>query len=307
MARMTPESLDSSLSEAILFDWLQAPTPADRQAVLRARSAHMTEALAAEWLSLAQAGPSYGTDRQAEQAFQISLLELVLAAADVLGQPGLAGEAGRLLAAHLRELPGGATRGVDVLEQAIARLLQAGDWQGVWRAERELGAMWELLLKPEAAIAAYDRSVKAAMQLTSPEAEAVEAIEALASVSLAVGRPGSALGTMHQWLDHCRDQRDHVALGWASYGLGAHLVGMGEVEEAVAPLKEALALFGEMGEDLATLKTHIQLMVATYSQGDAERAGHHLEEVLRLRSRITDPEALEGLDRQFGSFLPPIG
>lgn len=306
MVRMVPESLDSSLSGAILFDWLQAPASA-RRAVLSAHAAALSEALVAEWMALAQSGPSYGGDRPAELAFQVALLELVLAAAAYLDRPAIAGEAGRLLAAHLAELPGRGEERIEVLEQAIAQLRSAGDWRGVWRAERDLGAVFESAHRPEAAIAAYDRAVKAAMALHEPEAEAATAIAALADLSLAAGRPEAALGTMHQWLDHCRDQRDRVAVGAASYALGAHLVAMGEFEEAMGPLKEALALFGEMGEDLATIKAHIQLMIATYTAGDAEKAGRHLDEVLRLRERIDDPEALAGLERQFGSFLPPAG
>lgn len=303
MVRMFPESLDSPLSDQILLAWLQAATDDDRADVLARHRADLAPDHPAAWLALAQGGPSYGGDRQAELTFQLALLELVMAAAEHLGLSAIAGEAGRLLAAHLADVPRKGHQRLEILERAIAHLVEAEDWRGVWRAERELGQLLETLHRPELAIAAYDRSVKAAMRLPTPDAEAHEAIDALATLALEEGRPALALGTMHQWLDHCRDHRDHVAVGWASYGLGAHLIAMGEYEEALPTVREALAFFGEMGEDLALMKAHIQMMVATYALGDQERASKHLEEVIRLRERVQDPEALEAIERQFGSFL----
>ncbi|MFP5500963.1 MAG: hypothetical protein ACLGIN_00650, partial [Candidatus Sericytochromatia bacterium] len=228
------------------------------------------------------------------------LLELTIAVADLVADPASAGPARRLLAATLVDDP---AEQVALLEAAADNGQAADAPREVMHAMITLGRLHAAAGRPREAMIAYDRAVSALMALPDDLEEAEQVLAEAARMSEAAGAPAVALATLHRWHEHCRARGDRQALGHAGYALGGHMVALGEYEEARGPLKEALALLSEMGDDGRLIRTHLHLLVTHYALGEPEAAARHLAEALRLRSRVEDPEVLAEIEREFGQLM----
>lgn len=287
----------------LLLSWLVADTPAERLSVLAAAGDLLTPELGDDLLALATGGPSYGGDRESEARFQHQLLELAVAVADRVGAPEMRSEAQRWLAASLAELPGSEERRAEVLQDAVVSARLAGRWDSAYRAQFDLARLTQSLGRSRPALLAYEQAL--ALALTDPALgpEAEEALDALVKLALGAGRPSAAKAPIERFLDAARTRGDRRLLGHAAHLAGRYMVELGFEEEARPWLQEAVALLGEMGEDDALVRAHLRLLALSFAHGDVMGAARHVEEVIRLHERVSDPVLLAEIEEQFGQFF----
>lgn len=283
----------------LLLDWLALPSEA-REAFLAQHAGDLTPERVRDWLALAESGPSYGQDRQAEHTFQLSLLELAIAAADAIALPTESARARRLLARSLGLEPGHVRVRLALLGEAIRRADAGQDVQEAFSAALERARLHAAEGHPREALEAYGWALDRALGAPALDDAVEELIEAICRLAIETAAFESALAPLRSWLSQRRARADRRGAARAAYLLGKHLNALGRVSDAREVLEEAGALAGEVGDDETLALADLQLMVACYTQGDMPAAGRYFDALLALRPRLSDPTVLQEIAEHLG-------
>jgi predicted ATPase len=180
----------------------------------------------------------------------------------VLGEASQARETARLFAdwsltAHRRGQPG---RASDLARQALALASTAGDRRALAQAHNMLGILATSQGDPDTARHHLEHSLELAANLNDPSAQ-VAALNNLALAWAADGETGRALELAERALALCSSQGDRHREAALHNNLADLLHRDGQADAAMAHLKQAAAIFAEIGHVAGTWQPEIWKLV----------------------------------------------
>jgi DNA-binding SARP family transcriptional activator/tetratricopeptide (TPR) repeat protein len=180
------------------------------------------------------------------------------------GNGSAAGEAARLyadwsLVAHRRGLP---TRAMELARRALAKAETAGDARALAQAHNSLGILASSRSELDQARAHLQQSLAAAERVNDPVAK----VAALNNLALAEQRGGDtegAIGLVEAALALCVVQGDRHREAALHNNLADLLHAAGRGEDAMLHLKQAVAIFAEVGSHVGTAEPSAEIWKLT--------------------------------------------
>ncbi|MFH2000610.1 MAG: CHAT domain-containing protein [Planctomycetota bacterium] len=194
----------------------------------------------------------------------------------------------RNLAEHYLRLDK-ADQALDEIEKAMAIAKKAGDNQLLVKILQEETLNYDAAHKFDYAVKTLTLALELARNYSWKEAEAWF-LSDLGHASNKAEQADKALAYYHEAIEKARANGFNDVLAASLTGYSSSLADLGRGAEAVAPAKEAGALYSAMGDEASALTMANQCAVILHGMGHYDEALSQFETVLQASRKINKPE-----------------